>query len=195
MNTTTSRDYTKGIIILVLVTSLFAVYFYLKSTTEMPGDSNVKTGNYRLEDSLYDGAVAEFKLALEEDPKHVQAYIGLGTAYMQLNRYDLSIENFNRAIELAPETGASYANRGILRDRMGMYVLALADYKKALELDPELAEGPGFLWRFLRNVDKKPPTIFHRAVYLEKELKKPENERLLKVPKIDDKQRMYKYKR
>ena len=66
------------------------------------------------------------------------------------------------------------------------------DYRKAIELDPDILEGPGFLWRFMRNVDEKPPTIESRADYLEAELAKPEAERLLKVPEKDEKQRMYK---
>jgi len=61
-----------------------------------------------------------------------------------------------------------------------------------LELDPEILEGPGFLWRFMRNIDEKPPTIQSRADYLEAELAKPEEERLLKIPGEDEKQRMYK---
>jgi len=44
----------------------------------------------------------------------------------------------------------------------------------------------------MRNVDKKPPGIADRAAYLEKELQKPPGQRLLKVPELDDQQRMYK---
>ena len=75
---------------------------------------------------------------------------------------------------------------------MGDHRKALADYKKAIELDEEILEGPGWLWRFMRNIDEKPPTIKDRADYLEAELAKPESERLLKVPSEDEKQRMYK---
>ena len=65
-------------------------------------------------------------------------------------------------------------------------------FQKAIELDEEILEGPGWLWRFLRNIDEKPPTIKDRAAYLEAELAKPEEERLLSVPELDEKQRMYK---
>jgi hypothetical protein len=44
----------------------------------------------------------------------------------------------------------------------------------------------------MRNIDEKPPTIKDRADYLEAELAKPEAERLLKIPEVDEKQRMYK---
>ena len=74
----------------------------------------------------------------------------------------------------------------------GAYEEAVVAYSKAIELDEEILEGPGWLWRFMRNIDEKPPTIKDRAAYLEAELAKPEEERLLSVPELDEKQRMYK---
>lgn len=107
---------------------------------------------------------------------------------------------YNRAIEqeegaaISNQTalGVSLANRGILKDQMGDYHGALADYQTALELEPKVAEGPGFLTRFLRNQAKQPPTVADRARYLEHELAKPETERLLKISELDAKQRAYK---
>ena len=120
------------------------------------------------------------------------AHLGLAITYMQMNKSAAALAEFNRTIELAPELAAAYADRGVLYDRMGEYEKALADYRKALSMDPKILEGPGFLWRFMRNIDEKPPTILQRADYLEAELAKPVAERLLKVPEIDKKQRMYK---
>jgi len=105
---------------------------------------------------------------------------------------DESRKSFDRAIRLDNNYAQAYADRGILNDRDGRYEAALHDYRKALKLDPELAEGPGWLWRFLRNVPDPPPTIADRADYLEEQLKKPKRERLLRVPELDSKQRMYK---
>jgi tetratricopeptide (TPR) repeat protein len=112
--------------------------------------------------------------------------------YMQMGEDNEAMQEFNLVIERNPELAPAYADRGILYDRMGEYRKALADYKKALELDKEILEGPGWLWRFMRNIDEKPPTIKDRADYLESELAKPEDERLLRLPEEDEKQRMYK---
>ena len=109
-----------------------------------------------------------------------------------MQRFDESRESFNRAIGLDNQYAQAYANRGILNDRVGQPEAALHDYRKALKLNPELAEGPGFFWRFLRNIPDPPPTIADRAAYLAEELKKPESERLIRVPELDSKQRMYK---
>ncbi len=183
----------KGIPWLIGLLLIIGLVFYWRAGVEQnPGDINVRTGNYRLEDGQYDEAIKEFSEALEKNPEHVMAHLGLAITYMQTGKDDEALQEFNFVVGQAPELAAAFANRGILYDRLGKHRKALADYKKALELDPEILEGPGFLWRFMRNIDEKPPTIKERADYLEAELAKPESERLLKVPQEDEKQRMYK---
>ena len=88
--------------------------------------------------------------------------------------------------------GVAYANRGILRDRMGDYAGALEDYEAAMRLEPDVAEGPGFLTRFMRNQPEKPPSVADRARYLREQLAKPAADRLLNIPEEDEKQRAHR---
>ena len=53
-------------------------------------------------------------------------------------------------------------------------------------------QGPHWLTRFLRKQPEKPPTVKERLAYLEAELAKPEEERLLRIPEVDEAQRSYK---
>jgi Tfp pilus assembly protein PilF len=183
----------KAIPYLIGLLVLIGFLIYWRTGVEkIPGDINVRAGNYRLEDGFYEEAEKEFSEALQKTPDHALAHLGLATTYMQIGKDNEALQEFNLVIELKPEVAAAYSNRGILYDRSGQHEKALADYRKALELDPEILEGPGFLWRFMRNIDEKPPTIEDRADYLEAELAKPEAERLLKIPSEDEKQRMYK---
>jgi len=89
--------------------------------------------------------------------------------------------------------GVALANRGILKDQLGDYPGALADYREGLLLEPELAEGPGFLTRFLRNQPERPPSIADRARYLAEQLAKPKPERLMRLPERDNQQRAYRF--
>ncbi len=181
------------IVAFLIVTAIFGVFLYWRTVVEeIPGDYHVRQGNYRLEDGRHREAIAEFELALEETPRHRDAHFGLAVTYLQMDRLEDALGKLDEVLELDPEFGAGYANRGIIRDRLGRHEAALADYRRALELDPELAEGPGWIWRFLRNISDKPPTIADRADYLEAELAKPPEERLLQVPEVDREQRMYK---
>jgi tetratricopeptide (TPR) repeat protein len=182
-----------GLIALLLMIGVGAVFVYWRTGVEdSPGDYQVRKGNYRLEDSQYEEAIREFNEALEENPGHVRARHGLAVTYLQMGRMEDAIAAFDAALDADPSFAVAYADRGITYDRLGMYEEALRDYRKALELDPKVVEGPGWLWRFLQNVSEKPPTIRERADYLEKELKKPAGERLLRVQEKDDDQLMYK---
>lgn len=183
------------IVVFVLITAAFGVFLYKRAfVEEKPGDFHVKTGNYRLEDGRYEEAITEFRLALEQTPRHRGAHLGLALTYIQTERLEEALAELDETIAIDPEFAVAYANRGIVHDRLAQYEEAVADYRRAVELDPEVAEGPGWIWRFLHNVSKKPPTIADRADYIEAELKKPPEERLLAVPEEDEKQRMYKVK-
>ena len=178
--------------IAVFLALLGLVLYWRTEVEKIPGDINVRSGNYRLEDGLYEEADKEFSEALQKNPEHAMARLGLAITYMQMGKDIEALQEFNLVIENNPELAYAFANRGILYDRLGEHKKALADYRKSLELDPDILEGPGYLWRFMRNIDEKPPTILSRAEYLEAELAKPEEERLLNVPEVDEKQRMYK---
>ncbi len=184
----------KALTFLLLFAGILTFVFYWRTAggDQAPGDYEVKKGNYRLEDGQFDLAVAEFNKALEIDDDHLGAHLGLAVTYLQTDQTERALAKFNRIIEIDPEFAVAFANRGIIHDRQGRFDQAVADYRKALELDGYLAKGPGFLWRFMRNIEKAQPTIKDRADYLEAELEKPPEERLLRVPDLDDQQRMYK---
>ena len=181
-----------GLVALAIVGAIIFAARQWRTSENVPGDYKVKQGNYAMEDGLFDSAILKFEEALDRNPEHVGAHLGMAIAFMQTGRDNLALDWFSRTITLDPGHGAAYANRGILRDRLGRYEDALLDYRKALELNPDLAEGPGFIWRFMRNIDEKPPSIKDRADYLEAELKKPASERVLKHTEQDSEQLMFK---
>lgn len=157
-----------------------------------PGDSAYHAANKLFEDEAYERALQSYDDALSDAPDPIHALRGKARTLMQLGRYDEALALFTEAISLEPDFAGTYANRGILYDRMGRHKLALRDYTTAIHLDPEVAEGPHWLIRFLRNQPEKPPGIAQRAAYIAGELRKPESQRLLSVPEIDQQQRSYK---
>jgi tetratricopeptide (TPR) repeat protein len=184
---------TLTVIITLSILGVVGFYYYKYTVMEStPGENKFRLANKYLEDGDYDKALQIFDEVLEENAQYKEAHLAKAITLLQMGWHDDSRKSFDRAIELDNQYGQAYADRGILNDREGRYEAALHDYRKALKLDPELAEGPGWLWRFLRNIPEPPPTIADRADYLEEQLKKPESERLLRVPELDSKQRMYK---
>lgn len=180
----------KGLIVFLVIVG--AIFYWRLGAEKFPGAMNVKKGHYALEDGLLNDAEKAFKEALLEAPDNAGAHLGLALTYMQSGRNVEAMPLLNKSIELAPDVAIAYADRGILYDRLGEYELALQDYQKSLNMDEKMVEGPGFLWRFMRNISEKPPEIKDRADYLAKELGKPEEERLLKVVAEDAKQVMHK---
>jgi Tfp pilus assembly protein PilF len=182
-----------AVIITLAILGTVGFYYYKYSVLETtPGQNRYRLGNKYLEDGKQEEALQIFNEVLVEHREYKEAHLAKAITLLQMERFDESRESFNRAIRLDNQYGQAYANRGILNDHVGQHEAALHDYRKALKLNPELAEGPGFFWRFLRNIPDPPPTIADRADYLEEELKKPESERLIRVPELDSKQRMYK---
>ncbi len=178
---------------LALTVIFVAVSIYdcgIKDT--QPGDFAYQEADNFFEDGRYDKSLEKYNEALTADSANINALRGKARSLMQLKRFNEALKSYDLAVTLEPGYAATYANRGILHDRMRHYQKALADYDKALELDPKINEGPHWLTRFMRNQPEKPPGVTDRANYLREQLTKPENERLLRVPELDSKQRSYK---
>ncbi len=167
-------------------------FFHYNRVENTPGENTYRLANKHLEDGNFDEALHTFDEVLAQFPDYKEAHLGKAITIMQMGELENARPSFKKAIELDSDFAQAYANRGILNDRTGNYEDAVRDYKKAIQLNPDLTEGPGYIWRFLHNVSERPPTILDRAAYIEAELKKPEAERLLSVPEIDEQQRMYK---
>ena len=184
---------TLTVIITLSILGIVAFYYYKHTVMEStPGENRYRLANKYLEGGNYDEALQILDELLLKNAEYKEAHLAKAITLMQMGRLGESRKSFDRAIGLDNQYAQAYADRGILNDRAGQYAAALDDYKKAIKLNPKLAEGPGWLWRFLRNIPDRPPTIADRADYLEEQLKKPESERLLRVPELDSKQRMYK---
>ena len=157
-----------------------------------PGDLAYHEANTLFEDGFYDRAAAAYREALAEKPDHLHALRGLARSLHKTGAHEEALALYDESIAIEPDFAGTYANRGILLDTLGRHEEALANYMTALDLDPEIADGPHWLTRFLRNQADAPPTIADRAAYLRAELAKPEAERVLLKPGVDEQQRPYK---
>ena len=170
---------------------------------EAPGDYYTREGDIRLGEKKYAEAIASFDKALAEMPNHRGALMGRAITFLQSGRVDEALAEFTHLIgfletklEADDRTGravlaAAYANRGIIHDRAARYELALKDYVRALATDSGALGGPSLFDKILYGTPK-PSLVKDRAVYLDRQLKLPVEKRLLRVPEIDRRQRMYK---
>ncbi len=84
-----------------------------------------------------DGAIAAYEKALEIDPKHLPALMGLAHLYDRKAKYDKAISLYQRAIAAYPKSSTTHNDLGICYCRKGMYEESLSELKRAINLSPE----------------------------------------------------------
>ena len=202
MNTNVLKRFIIYLAILTFV--MFTVWALVRSfMNRPPGDYETEVCDIRLKDKKYDEAVEAADIALKKMPNHRGAIMCKALVYISQKQYreasdqlDYLINFLEKNIEDDDKTGigtlaAAYANRGIIKDRKEDYEGALKDYVKALGIDYEAVAGPG-LGTVILNYKFKSSSVKERALYLNKQLQSPENERILKIEELDEGQVMHK---
>ncbi|HMQ03837.1 MAG TPA: tetratricopeptide repeat protein [Pyrinomonadaceae bacterium] len=98
------------------------------------------------------GAIEQFKLAVAEHPRFLQAFNEMGVQYMRLNELDHADEAFGSALKLNPESFAALVNRGILNVMRKRFGEAVPVLKKAKKIDDASAVCRYFLGQALANL-------------------------------------------
>ncbi len=73
-------------------------------------------------------------MALEIDPKDVDAYSNRGSVYREKGQYDQAISDLNKALEISPNFGMAYYQRGRVYYSKGDYNKSWSDIKRAEDL-------------------------------------------------------------
>jgi len=188
----------------ILTFVMFTVWALVRSFMNRPsGDYETEVCDMRLKDKLYDKAIQAANSALEKTPNHRGAIMCKALVFISQKMYLEANEELNylinfleKNLEGDDKTGkgtlaAAYANRGIIKDRDEDYEGALRDYVKALGIDYEAVAGPG-LGTIILNYKFKSSSVKERALYLNEQLQLPEDERVLKIEKLDAGQVMHK---
>ena len=188
----------------ILTFVMFTVWALVRSfMNRPPGDYETEVCDMRLKDKLYDKAIQAANTALEKTPNHRGAIMCKALVFISQKMYLEANEELNylinfleKNLESDDKTGkgtlaAAYANRGIIKDRGEDYEGALRDYVKALGIDHEAVAGPG-LGTIILNYKFKSSSVKERALYLNEQLQLPEDERVLKIEKLDAGQVMHK---
>lgn len=78
------------------------------------------------------GAIEQYDLALQKDPKLTEALNNKGNAFAAQGRFPEAIAAFGQAISIKPDASDVYFNRGMARRAAGDQAGACADWQKSL---------------------------------------------------------------
>jgi len=127
-------------------------------------------GSIYFQRGYYDQSEASFRLALADDPASAEAFYGLGSANLKLEKYTEARENFERATKLTPSypdtLANSWNNLGLLATREGHTDEGIENFQKALKLNPNhliALENLGNAYRQQKNWGEA-RKIFDRAL-------------------------------
>ena len=88
-----------------------------------------------------DEAIAEFRKAIELDPKLANAHTNLGTTLHAKNQLDEAIAEYKKAIELDPKFAMAHNNLATALQAKNQLDEAIAEYRQVIDLQPDLAEA------------------------------------------------------
>ena len=188
----------------ILTFVMFTVWGFVRSFMDRPpGDYETEVCDIRLKDKKYEQALEAANKALNKTPNHRGAMMCKALVFISEKKYIKADKTLSKLIifleknlEKDDRTGigtlaAAYANRGIIKDRNKNYEEALKDYVKALGIDHEAVAGPG-LGTVILNYKFKSSSVRDRALYLNKQLQLPKDERVLSIQELDEGQVMHK---
>ena len=113
-------------------------------------------------------ALVAYKLAIVLSPRHPEAHIYVGDAYMSLGKYNEAFAAYKEAVRVAPSNAEAHYSLGMAYNDMAMYGDAFKPLAKAISLDSQHAEahhGLGYAYLKLENF-KEALSYLRQAVRL-----------------------------
>ena len=85
------------------------------------------------------GAIAIYKVMLDQQPKIGHVWNNLGVAYQETGKHDDAFASFRAAVTFAPDMAEAWNNLGVAQDERNLTENALKSYAKAIEIQPDYA--------------------------------------------------------
>lgn len=86
-----------------------------------------------------EAAISSFQIGAVLQPKDIEVYIRLGSAFYDMQDYENALIVYRRALELEPENAQIHCNLGYLYWGMENITEAIAEYNLSIKYDPDYA--------------------------------------------------------
>ena len=81
-------------------------------------------------------AVENFKKVIEVNYRNVEAYMGVGFCYYQMDSLQEAYEFYDKALKIAPTYAGAYFSKGLCAEDLGKTKEAIMLYQNCLNIDP-----------------------------------------------------------
>ncbi len=106
----------------------------------VPPEQRLERAAELKQQGLVDAAVAEFGLALEDNPQLTDAHLGMGDIFRERGDYNLALNAYRRAVKTAPDRYDTHYYLGLTQQLLGQVEQAIASYRQALAIAPDRPE-------------------------------------------------------
>ncbi len=94
-------------------------------------------GSDKIDDKDWDGAIADFDMAIRIVPQNAAAYYLRGDAKEEKQDWNGAIADYSKVIDFVPNVAYQFSRRGDAESKKENWDAAALDYDKAVELDSE----------------------------------------------------------
>src|SRR5688572_20852767 len=139
-----------------IILTIFCSFLFFDIAAQS-ANSYILKGNELYQESKFDQAEIQYRMALETDPKNTTAKYNLANALQKQKKY-------NEALALLEEVSAAttdkkikattYYNHGVAHTKLKNLELSIESYKNALRNDPNDKEARENLQKALRELKK-----------------------------------------
>ncbi len=129
------------LIVLLLVVSLAGCRYQSESARQAQVETYLSEAEQYSQQGMIDSALAAFNLALEENPRLVEAHKGIGDIYRQRGDYERAAEAYEQATLADAVDFESHYYLGLMKQLSGNLKDAVKSYLRALAINPRSLEA------------------------------------------------------
>jgi tetratricopeptide (TPR) repeat protein len=93
-----------------------------------------KDGNEFFSLGNYHEAIKSFDMALERDPRYLNAWVNKGSSLLKLGRYSEALAAYDEAIRIDPQSALAWNRKGLALKKLDLPADAASAYSRAREL-------------------------------------------------------------
>lgn len=109
------------------------------TNARLAADARLNDAADYLKQDMPDSALAAFALALESNPRLVQAHLGMGDIWKSKGDYPSATRSYEQAVRIAPGSFAAQYGLGLVLQLDGKVEESIRPYLQALTIDPHSA--------------------------------------------------------